>query len=200
MVGYSSSYQESFKCNFLGLQVDVSLSDDVINSQHHVIMDVVAPQNVCCKEWNLLKLWLAINDKKLFKFVILNCFIAKVIWRKGKWIIFWTGNSSQLFKILYRVTSTISDNLLFYLDCHTEIWCVQFDCYQAQNADTAWGYFLGQFIFKVRLKVFANIFLLGLKNFILFFEIAAVVKLKFSWICEIQLIKCYEKSTCDRLL
>ena len=46
IVGYSSSYQHSFVCNFLGLQVDVMLSDDVINSQHHVIMDVVLPSNV----------------------------------------------------------------------------------------------------------------------------------------------------------
>ena len=33
-------------CNFLGLQVNVTLSDDVIHSQHHVIMDVVLPSNV----------------------------------------------------------------------------------------------------------------------------------------------------------
>ena len=47
IVGFSSSYQESYRCNFLGLSVGVNLPEHIVNSEFHVLLDILPPLKVC---------------------------------------------------------------------------------------------------------------------------------------------------------
>ncbi len=43
IVAFSSVYQESFSCNFLGLSVGVELPAHVVASEHHILLDILPP-------------------------------------------------------------------------------------------------------------------------------------------------------------
>ena len=46
IVGFSSKYQESFRCNFLGLSVGVNLPKHIVDSEFHVLLDILPPLRV----------------------------------------------------------------------------------------------------------------------------------------------------------
>ena len=46
IVGFSSKYQESFRCNFLGLSVGVNLPGHIVDSEFHVLLDILPPLKV----------------------------------------------------------------------------------------------------------------------------------------------------------
>ena len=50
IVGFSNSYQESYRCNFLGLSVGVNLPQHIVESEFHVLLDILPPLKVhaCC--------------------------------------------------------------------------------------------------------------------------------------------------------
>lgn len=66
IIGFSSKYQESFRCNFLGLSVGVNLPEHIVNSEFHVLLDILPPLKVSAS------CLLQIYNKHIFTYFILH--------------------------------------------------------------------------------------------------------------------------------